>query len=166
MDQWISRRRNDVRFSNELRRVDMSNTHWYNAGQRVTVLHERFSASAGTKSDSKPEPTIKKKKKRMKKTESGNEKSATSDGSDGGPCWVSARHSSQMCLTLSWLRRFCYLLTLTCFCVRRAITSGFRAQSRVKRVRAVPREARKSRARVQNVLSSFPRRDSNPRFLD
>ena len=87
MDQWISRRRNDVRFSNELRRVDMSNTRWYNAGQRVTVLHETFSASAGTKSDSKPEPTIKK-KKRMKKTESGNEKSATSDGSDGGPCWV------------------------------------------------------------------------------
>jgi hypothetical protein len=65
----------------------MSNTHWYNAGQRVTVLHETFSASAENKSDSKPEPTIKKKKKRMKKTESGNEKSATSDGSDGGPCW-------------------------------------------------------------------------------
>jgi hypothetical protein len=90
MDNWLKHRRSDVRFSNELRRVDMTNTSWYNTGQRYNVVHETFAAAgAESKSESKkPEPTIKKKKKRMKKTESGNEKSATSDGSDGGPCWV------------------------------------------------------------------------------
>ena len=93
MDGWLQRRTSDVRFSNELRCVDMSNTNWYNSGQRVTVHRETFSAKMDykteSKSDSKPEATIKKKKKkRMKKTDSGGEKTATSDGSDGWPCWV------------------------------------------------------------------------------
>ena len=75
MDGWLQNRRQDVRFSNELRRVDMGGTSWYNAGQRVVVSHHTFAATAD--SNSKPEPTIKKKKKkRMKKTESGNERSA------------------------------------------------------------------------------------------
>ena len=91
MDNFLKRRQSDVRFSNELRRVDMSNTSWYNLGQRVTVTHHTFAAKpetkSETKSNSKPEPTIKKKKKRMKKTESGGEKTATSDGSDAGVCW-------------------------------------------------------------------------------
>lgn len=90
MDNFLKRRRSDVRFSNELRRVDMSNTSWYQSGQRFNVVRETFSAgSSDTKSDTKSEDAApnKKKKKRMKKTESGGEKSATSDGSDDGVCW-------------------------------------------------------------------------------
>ena len=85
MDGWIQNRRSDVRFFNEMRRVDMKKTHWYNSGQRFVITNHTFAA----KSDSNPDPTIKKKKmKKKKKTESGNEKSATSDGSDNGVCWV------------------------------------------------------------------------------
>ena len=79
-----------MRFQNELNRVDMyPDTSWYNAGARFNVVHETFSVSSAASAEEAPE---KKKKKRKKTTESGNEKSATSDGSDGGPCWV--RHPS------------------------------------------------------------------------
>ena len=85
MDNFLKRRQSDVRFSNELRRVDMSTTSWYNAGQRYNVVRETFAATSDTKSeDYTPD---KKKKKRMKKTDSGGEKTATSDGSDTGVCW-------------------------------------------------------------------------------
>jgi len=88
MDGWIQNRRSDVRFFNEMRRVDMKKTHWYNSGQRFVITNHTFAAKSDSKSDSKPDPTIKKKKKKQKKkTESGNEKSATSDGSDTGICW-------------------------------------------------------------------------------
>ena len=82
MDNFLKRRRSDVRFSNELRRVDMSTTSWYNAGQRYSVVRETFAATSDTKSEDYTP-----KKKRMKKTDSGGERSATSDGSDTGVCW-------------------------------------------------------------------------------
>ena len=85
MDGFLKRRQSDVRFSNELRRVDMSATNWYNAGTRINVIHETFAVKK--ESNESEEPAKKKKKKRTKKTESGNEKSATSDGSDSGICW-------------------------------------------------------------------------------
>ena len=147
MDNWIKNRRSDVRFSNELRRVDMKNTSWYNAGQRVNVVRETFSAAKEYKSDSKseskkPEPTIKKKKKRMKKTESGNEKSATSDNSDGGPCWV---RRTQLLELVQLKVCFSFLTLCLVFVVRRATTSVYQIPSKGKREAAVPRVAIKSR---------------------
>ena len=86
MDSWLQKRRSDERFAHELRRVDMGNgSSWFRAPPRVVVTsHHTFAAESDY--ESKTEPT-KKKKKRMKKTDSGGEKSATSDGSDGGVCW-------------------------------------------------------------------------------
>lgn len=84
MDNFLRARTSDVRFSNELRRVDMRNTHWYNAGQRTRVVHETFAVPPG---EAKTEEPKKKRQKRMKTTDSGNEKTATSDGSDTGVCW-------------------------------------------------------------------------------
>lgn len=106
MDNFLKRRQSDVRFSNELRRVDMSTTSWYNAGQRYSVVRETFAATSDTKSE---EPAPKKKKKRMKKTDSGGERSATSDGSDGGPCWVRIAD-----LLESFQLQVCFLLLTLC----------------------------------------------------
>lgn len=79
MDNWIKRRRSDVRFQNELNRVDMyPNTSWYNTGARFNVVHETFSVSSAASAPAEEAPEKKKKKKRKKTTESGNEKSATS----------------------------------------------------------------------------------------
>lgn len=84
MDQFIQRRLSDVRFSNQLRRVDAPDTSWFNAGQRYTVSHHTFATSEPSQAADKEGK--KKRKKKKRKTEADGE-SATSDGTDSGRCW-------------------------------------------------------------------------------
>lgn len=99
MDAWIARRRTDVRFRNEMRRVEMPSTApWYASAEGTKVTHHTFSAktessamhakkeaSSHSSSDGEGGKAKSKKKKKRKREDKGG--SSTSDGSDGGPCW-------------------------------------------------------------------------------
>ena len=167
MDAWIARRRTDVRFRNEMRRVEMPSTApWYASAEGTKVTHHTFSAktessamhakkeaSSHSSSDGEGGKTKKKKKKRKREDKGG---SSTSDGSDGGPCWVRIADLFWSPSNSKFVSFVTYAVSR--FVVRRAITSELPGQNRIPRARVVPREARKSRLTIvcsNNINSPF-----------